>query len=165
MPTWKCGPSSPTATRSTRLRGPHGAEHWEGWHRDAQDKRLVECSFTSPTSREAPTSWSMFRGVPARGRTRRCGHGRPGDAAGAPASEFAERVPDSAIRTLSPRTGTIVLCNASGLHREGFTAQDPQVLWKCSYSSPAALLFTERKFRVQLPEPCDLSQAARFAVS
>ena len=82
-----------------------------------------------------------------------------------PAAEFAEQVPDSAIRRLTPRAGTIVLWNASGLHREGFTARDPQMLWKCSYSSPASLLFTERRFRVLLPDPCDLSEEARFALS
>jgi hypothetical protein len=144
---------------------PHGAEHWEEWHRDAQDKRLVRVLLHLSDVQGGADQLKYVAGSTGEGPYAALWPWAPGRRRVAPATEFADLVPDSAIRTLSPRAGTIVLWNASGLHREGSTARGPQVLWKCSYSSAASLLFTERRFRVQLPEPCDLSEAARFAVS
>ena len=142
---------------------PEGVEPWEKWHRDAQDKRLVRVILHLSDVHAGADQLEYVPGSTDGGPYAALWSWTPGERRLPPAEEFAERIADSAIRTLNPSPGTIVLCNASGLHREG-KAQGPQVLWKCSYSSPAALLFTERKFRVQLPEPCDLSQAARFAV-
>jgi 16S rRNA (guanine527-N7)-methyltransferase len=142
---------------------PEDTESWENWHRDAQDKRLVRVVLHFSDVQAGTDQLEYVPGSTGDGPYAALWPWAPGGRRVAPATEFAELVPDSAIRTLSPRAGTIVLWNASGLHREGATARGPQILWKCSYSSPAS--FTKRKFRVQLPEPCDLSEAARFAVS
>ncbi len=142
---------------------PEDTESWENWHRDAQDKRLVRVVLHLSDVQAGTDQLEYVPGSTGEGPYAALWPWAPGRRRVAPATEFAELVPDSAIRTLSPRAGTIVLWNASGLHREVATARGPQILWKCSYSSPAS--FTNRKFRVQLPEPCDLSEAARFAVS
>ncbi len=142
---------------------PEDTESWENWHRDAQDKRLVRVVLHLSDVQAGTDQLEYVAGSTGEGPYAALWPWAPGGRRVAPATEFAELVPDSAIRTLSPRAGTIVLWNASGLHREGATARGPQILWKCSYSSPASL--ANRKFRVQLPEPCDLSEAARFAVS
>jgi hypothetical protein len=144
---------------------PEGVEPWEKWHRDAQDKRLVRVILHLSDVQTGADQLECVPGSTGEGPYAALWPWTPGGRRLPPAEEFAERIPDAAIRTLNPSPGTIVLWNASGLHREGFTARGPQVLWKCSYSSPASLLFTERRFGVQLPERCDLSEAARFAVS
>jgi hypothetical protein len=138
-------------------------ESWENWHRDAQDKRLVRVVLHLSDVHAGTDQLEYVSGSAGEGPYGELWPWTPGRRRVAPATEFAELVPDSAVRTLSPRAGTIVLWNASGLHREGATARGPQILWKCSYSSPASL--ATRKFRVRLPEGCDLSEAARFAVS
>jgi len=142
---------------------PEDTESWENWHRDARDKRLVRVVLHLSDVQAGTDLLEYVPGSTDKGPYAALWPWTPGRRRVAPATEFAERIPDSAIRRLNPSPGTIVLWNASGLHREGATARGPQILWKCSYSSPAS--FTKRKFRVQLPEPCDLSEAARFAVS
>lgn len=142
---------------------PESAEVWERWHRDSQDKCLVKVSVHLSDADFSP--FQYVAGSTGEGPYTGLWPWTPGARRYPPAEEFAKSVPDSAIRTLSARTGTIILSNTSGFHREGFATERPQILWNYRYSSPASLPFSERKFRVVVPDACGLTEEAQFAVS
>ena len=144
---------------------PKGAEHWERWHRDAQDKCLVKVSVHLSDVDAGSGPFQYVAGSTGEAPYTALWPWTPGARRYPPAEEFAESVPDSAIRTFSPPAGTIILSNTSGFHREAFATERPQILWNYRYSSPASLPFSERKFQVVVPDPCDLSEEARFALS
>ena len=137
----------------------------QNWHRDHNDRNLVKVfvhlsdvdggagpfEYVAGSTRDGP--YARFRPWEPFSR-----HYPPGE-------EFDERIPASAIRTLTGPAGTMILCDTSGFHRGGFATERPRILWRYNYTSPASLVLTPRRFTIAGARlPADLSPAARFAV-
>lgn len=84
-----------------------------------------------------------------------------------PQKEFHQRVPETAVRTLTAPAGTLILCNTSGFHRGGFATERSRVMGILTYVSPAALAsIVERDLPTDaVTERAGVPEAVRYAFS
>jgi hypothetical protein len=146
---------------------PEGASRTasQNWHRDHADKHLVKVFvYLSDVDSDAGP-FEYLPGSTGEGPYASLWPWIPGEDHYPPLDEFQERIPPSAIRTLTGPAGTMILCNTSGFHRGGFATASPRILWRYNYSSPASLVVSERRFRVELSRFNGVSDPARFALT
>jgi hypothetical protein len=146
---------------------PEGASRTasQNWHRDHADKHLVKVFvYLSDVDSDAGP-FEYLPGSTGDGPYASLWPWAPGEDHYPPMDEFQERIPPSAIRTLTGPAGTMILCNTSGFHRGGFSKASPRILWRYNYTSPASLAISTRRFRVALSQLTDVSDAALFALT
>lgn len=136
------------------------------WHRDYNDQHLVKVFVYLGDVDEGT---GPFEYVP--GSTR---HGPyAGDWPWEPLSElypsqaeFEQRIPGSAVRTLTGPKGSMIFCNTSGFHRGGYVTEKLRELWVFHYVSPAGLRsLVERNFDLSAAAAATLGDVERFAVT
>lgn len=152
----------PVGTEAARSRS-------QNWHRDPEDLNVVKAFlyFSDVDAEAAP--FEYVRGS------------QPGGPLGnvwpwtfsnpnvypSPA-EFAERIPRDRCLTVTGRSGTLILCNSSGLHRGGLARTAPRMLSLHVYVSPASLAVGACRRRFQLVGPQTVPgvpAGRRFALS
>ena len=146
---------------------PSGAQRAasQNWHRDHVDRHLVKVFIYLSDVDERAGPFEYVRGSTDDGPYANVWPWAPGGDHYPPRDEFEERIPPSAISTLTGTAGTMILCNTSGFHRGGFATETPRVLWRYNYASPASLVISERRFSVDPAAFDDASEAARFALT
>ena len=146
---------------------PAGAERTasQNWHRDHVDRHLVKVFVYLSDVDAGAGPFEYVAGSTGEGPYASLWPWVPGEDHYPPPGELEQRIPSSAIRTLTGPAGTMILCNTSGFHRGGFATESGRILWRYNYSSPASLVLTKRRFRVDLSRFGDLSDAARFALT
>ena len=137
----------------------------QNWHRDHVDKHMIKAFVYLSDVDAAAGPFEYVPGSTGDGPYASLWRWAPGEDHYPPRDEFEERIPPSAIRTLTGPAGTMILCNTSGFHRGGFATARPRILWRYNYSSPASLALSSRRFRVELSRFGELPDPARFALS
>jgi hypothetical protein len=137
------------------------------WHRDSADRHLVKVFIYFSDVDDEAGPFEYIPGSARNGEYADCWPWSPGGDMYPPAEEFAEVIPDSAIRTLTGPAGTMILCNTSGFHRGGYARSRPRVMSVFTYVSPASMLSVKgRRFQLDPSElPHDFPAPARFALS
>jgi len=152
---WYTVPMPPNADRKAS----------QNWHRDHVDRHLVKAFVYLSDVDEGAGPFEYVRGSAGDGPYASVWPWAPGEDHYPPRDEFDERIPASAISTLTGRAGTMILCNTSGFHRGGFAVDKPRILWRYNYSSPASLVMSQRRFQVDGSALQDIPEAARFALA
>jgi hypothetical protein len=135
----------------------------QNWHVDFDDKHLLK-AFVYIT--DVGPDHGPFEYVPGSQPGGRHHAVRPWVPMGygrVPDEDVARNVRAEEIATFTGATGTLILCNTSGLHRGGFATAGPRVLATATYCSPASLkALSNRNFDTTL----DTSDpVVRYAVS
>ena len=136
------------------------------WHRDYNDQHLVKvfiymCDVDEGTG---PLEYvpGSARGGPYAGEW----PWAPAGETYPPQEEFAQRIPQTAVRTFTGPAGSMIFCNTSGFHRGGFATEKPRNVWVYNYVSPAALIaLVDRNFDIGNGALGDLSEVQRFALT
>jgi hypothetical protein len=140
-----------------------GARH--RWRRDRVDRHLVKVFVFLSDVDASAGPFEYVAGSTGDGPYAGLWPWAPGRTIYPPPEELEKRVPASAIRALTGPAGTMVLCNTSGLHREGLATGSSRVLWRYHYRSPASLVFSQGKLRTDPGRFGDLTEEARFALT
>jgi hypothetical protein len=135
------------------------------WRRDRVDKHVVKVFVYLSDVDASAGPFEYVVGSTGDGPYANVWPWTPGRTTYPPPEQFEERIPATAIRTLTGPAGTMVLCNTSGLYREGIATGRSRVFWGYRYSSPASLVLSQRRFRAEPHRFGDVSEAARFALT
>ena len=134
------------------------------WHRDYNDRRLVKTFLYLVDVDEHTGPFEYVPGSAAEGPYSAVWPWAPYMDAHSQ-EEFAELVPDAAVRTFTGSKGTLIFCDTSGFHRGGRSTTDPRVLATATYLSPASLSsLTVRNFRFTGAVD-ELDGATRYALT
>jgi hypothetical protein len=136
------------------------------WHRDYNDQHLVKVFIYLCDVDEGTGPLEYVPGSTLAGRYVNEWRWQPLSELYPSQTEFEQRIPRTAARTLTGAEGSMILCNTSGFHRGGYVTEKPRSLWVFHYVSPAALRsLVERNFDVGTTAAADLTEVGRFAVS
>jgi hypothetical protein len=139
------------------------------WHRDPEDHHVVKMFvyFSDVDEDAGPFEYVAGSAV----RAPKIRHGLLGSLRlpwnrrrRYPPQEYMDkRIARAEVVTATGPTGTLILCDTSGLHRGGFARRTPRVLTTHTYVSPRAA--APRGFTVGGDVDGRLSEAGRFALS
>jgi hypothetical protein len=154
---WYTGVSESQAERITSQR----------WHRDNNDQYLVKAFLYMTDVDGGSGPLEYVPGSALGGRYSSAWPWAPLGEMYPPQREFHDRIPESAVRTLTAPKGTLILCNTSGFHRGGFATERTRVMGIVTYVSPGALAtIVERGFPAAAANlPPDTPEAVRYALS
>ncbi len=131
----------------------------QNWHRDAEDQNILKgfVYFTDVTEGSGPLEYVTH----SRAGERNCHTSYAGISWTRSADEFSRIPPQDVVRGMGPR-GTLLLCDAAGIHRGGFAIDGPRTLATWGYTTPSSL--EPRRFEVSDSMPA-LDAAASFALT
>lgn len=136
------------------------------WHRDFNDKHLVKVFIYLCDVDEGTGPLEYVPGSARQGPYVDEWPWRPLSEHYPSQEELGDRIPESAMRTLTGPTGSIIFCNTSGFHRGGYVTEKPRDMWVFHYVSPAALRsLVDRNFEADRAVIDRLAEVERFAVT
>jgi hypothetical protein len=153
---WYSPPRGPDADRVGSMR----------WHRDYNDQHLVKLFVYLCDVDEGTGPLEYVPGSTRQGPYVNEWPWQPLSELYPTQAEFEQRIPASAVRTLTGSAGSMIFCNTSGFHRGGHVTENLRELWVFHYVSPAGLRsLVERNFELGSAEAARLTEVERFAVT
>jgi hypothetical protein len=136
------------------------------WHRDYNDQHLVKVFVYLSDVDEGTGPFEYVPGSAGDGPYAGDWRWEPLSELYPSQAEFEQRIPESAVRTLTGPKGSMIFCNTSGFHRGGYVTEKLRELWVFHYVSPAGLRsLVERNFDLGAAEAPSLTEVERFAVT
>ena len=135
------------------------------WHRDPDDKKLVKVFlYASDVEDEGAGPFTYVKGSQLRGRWRDIYPQIPPVGSYPPEGGVERIIPSDDRMQAFGKTGTLIFCDTSGLHKGGFSTTKRRLMYAATFTSGASALaanyvFTDPQEAVQLPA------IARYAIS
>ena len=135
----------------------------EHWHRDNEDVKILKLFFYLDEVNAGTGPLSYIRGTQPGGAYADVFPAQPPQGSYPPESQLRRMIPTDQIKVCTGKAGTLVLYDASGIHRGGRATDRPRRLMVATYASDAAIdpiryrLLDETRYS-------RLSPAARYAI-
>jgi hypothetical protein len=136
------------------------------WHRDFDDRHLLKAFLYLVDVDDETGPFEYVAGSHPSGRYASLWEWRPLGTGRIAEGEVTANTRREDVKTLAGPSGTIILCNTSGLHRGGFSTAKPRVLATATFCSPASLrALSSRNFEPTPDALAGMSAQARFAIA
>lgn len=125
-----------TLTRVT----PSGSDRIQSqrWHRDPEDRRLCKVFIYLTDVDETSGPFQYIAGSHDRGQWRQTFPQRPPQGSYPPDGAVERLIPSEAVRTCTAKSGSVIFCDTSGLHRGGYATEKERLLFTAVYISSAS---------------------------
>lgn len=150
---------------STMVVPPDSPEYLsQRWHRDPEDKKLIKVFLYLNDVDEGTGPFSYIKGTHFGGRWRHLFPQRLPAGSYPPNGELEKIIPKEDIKICTGRSGTLIFCDTSGLHKGGFSTEKSRLMSMASFVSRAS------KFPINYERPgknylYELSPLARYALT
>lgn len=134
------------------------------WHRDEEDRKLVKVFLYLNDVDERGGPFTYLQHAHEGGRWRNLFPLAPPRGTVAMPGDEDEKIPTGDVRVMTGRTGTMIFCDTSGLHRGGLASDKIRFMYTSVYTSGAS----PWPIRYRYPQGFSadgLSPQARFAVT
>lgn len=135
------------------------------WHRDPEDKRMCKMFLYLNDVDEAAGPFVYVPQSHHGGKWRRFFPQRPPKGYYPPAGAVEKAIPQSELRTMTGRAGTVIFCDTSGLHKGGYATSKERIMFTAGYNTEASLWPIQFKY----PDgfnvvTADLHEMAKYAL-
>ncbi|MDP3727811.1 MAG: hypothetical protein Q8R35_04230 [bacterium] len=151
---------------STLVRPPGMSEQYsQRWHRDPEDRKMAKMFlYLTDVEESGAGPFTYVKGSQRGGRFGHLFPQHPPVGSYPPPGAVERAVPPDAIQTCFGKTGTLIFCDTTGLHRGGYSTTKERIMFTASYVSNAST----HPARYLRPAPSALAALrplARYAIS
>ena len=134
------------------------------WHRDPEDKKMCKVFLYLSDVDETAGPFTYIMESHYGGRWRRKFPPRFPRGYYPPIGMVEKTIPGQYFKICTARTGTIIFCDTSGLHRGGYATQKTRTMFTAAFSSSASPRPVQYSIPQNLRTP-ELDEAASYAIS
>lgn len=135
------------------------------WHRDPDDKKLVKVFlYASDVDNEGAGPFTYVKGSHLGGRWREIYPQIPPVGSYPPHGAVERAVPSGDILHAFGKTGTMIFCDTSGLHKGGYSTEKRRLMYAATFTSAASALLRNYTLADQ-EQTGKLDPIAQYAIS